>query len=298
MFWSDVEKNGWILVTRPDPILHFAPFFLSTSFELYARTPCFILPDVCPPFLSYRPWTSSFFLNLIFVQTSIFQFIWAFFSTRCQNQVVFLVPPNPKLKPYNQAPEPHPKHPTHPKHAKHLEPWALKPHHWGFQLALLLNMLFCFCPASFLTFGKFSCRSPREGIGGSRCQIRSFFRRGAGIRIWKCHRHKGDDGQKWPIFEYGVQTREKWVDKNGAKLQHGVRSKIFLIKKPKKRKKIQVKKEVTAKSNPMMNLVSRCSERNPDVLDSPTESAGEIWCESQFTSELVDWAASLNGETC
>ena len=32
---------------------------------------------------------------------------------------------------------------------------------------------------------------------------------------------------------------------------------------------------VTAKSNPMMNLASRCSERNPDVLDSTTESAGE-----------------------
>ena len=97
-------------------------------------------------------------------------------------------------------------------------------------------MLFCFCPASFLTFGKFSCRSPREGIGGSRCQIRSFFRRGAGIRIWKCHRHKGDDGQKWPIFEYGVQTREKWVDKNGAKLQHGVRSNFFYKKTQKTQK--------------------------------------------------------------
>ena len=33
----------------------------------------------------------------------------------------------PKIKPYNQAPEPHPKHPKHPK------PWALKPHFWGFQ---------------------------------------------------------------------------------------------------------------------------------------------------------------------
>ena len=40
---------------------------------------------------------------------------------------------------------------------------------------------------------------------------------------------------------------------------------------------------VTAKSKPMMNLVSRCSERNPDVLASiASESPGNTRHESQF----------------
>ena len=40
---------------------------------------------------------------------------------------------------------------------------------------------------------------------------------------------------------------------------------------------------VTAKSKPMMNLVSRCSERTPDVLPSTaSESPGETRHESQF----------------
>ena len=40
---------------------------------------------------------------------------------------------------------------------------------------------------------------------------------------------------------------------------------------------------VTAKSKPMMNLVSRCSERTPDVLASPaSESLGKTRCESQL----------------
>ena len=45
---------------------------------------------------------------------------------------------------------------------------------------------------------------------------------------------------------------------------------------------------VTAKSKPMMNLVSRCSESDPDVLASVVST----------TSELVERAASRNRETC
>ena len=40
---------------------------------------------------------------------------------------------------------------------------------------------------------------------------------------------------------------------------------------------------VTAKSKPMMNLVSRCSERTPDVLHSTaSESPGKSRHESQL----------------
>ena len=46
---------------------------------------------------------------------------------------------------------------------------------------------------------------------------------------------------------------------------------------------------VTAKSRPMMNLVSRCSERTPDVLASTaSESPGQTRHESRFTSELME----------
>ena len=54
---------------------------------------------------------------------------------------------------------------------------------FGQRRLLKKHGLYCFCPSSFLTFGQFNCRSPREGGGGSRCQIRSFFRGGAGVRI-------------------------------------------------------------------------------------------------------------------
>ena len=48
---------------------------------------------------------------------------------------------------------------------------------------------------------------------------------------------------------------------------------------------------VTAKSQPMMNLVSRCSVRDPNVLASTApESSGD-------TSGLVEWAANRYGET-
>ena len=40
---------------------------------------------------------------------------------------------------------------------------------------------------------------------------------------------------------------------------------------------------VTAKSKPMMNLVSRCSERTPDVLAS---SASESPRENRYESQL------------
>ena len=46
---------------------------------------------------------------------------------------------------------------------------------------------------------------------------------------------------------------------------------------------------VAAKSNPMMNLVSRCSERTPDVLASTaSESPVKTKYESQRPSELVE----------
>ena len=51
---------------------------------------------------------------------------------------------------------------------------------------------------------------------------------------------------------------------------------------------MQVKKRVTAKSKPMMNLVSRCSERTPDVLASTaSESPGKTRHESQLP--LTSW---------
>ena len=46
---------------------------------------------------------------------------------------------------------------------------------------------------------------------------------------------------------------------------------------------MQVEERVAAKSKPMMNLVSRCSERTPDVLPSTaSESPGKTRHESQF----------------
>ena len=45
---------------------------------------------------------------------------------------------------------------------------------------------------------------------------------------------------------------------------------------------MQVKKRVTAKSKPMMNLVSRCSVRDPNVLASiASRSPGKTKSESQ-----------------
>ena len=54
---------------------------------------------------------------------------------------------------------------------------------------------------------------------------------------------------------------------------------------------------VTQKSKPMMNFVSRCIERSPEVLASTASESPEktqIW--KSNTSELVEWAATKNGE--
>ena len=56
---------------------------------------------------------------------------------------------------------------------------------------------------------------------------------------------------------------------------------------------------VTAKSKPIMNLVSLCSERNPDVLSS---TASESPVKTRFESQipLSSWTVQhfKNGETC
>ena len=53
---------------------------------------------------------------------------------------------------------------------------------------------------------------------------------------------------------------------------------------------------VTAKSKPRMNLVARCSERNPDVLHSIASESPE---KTRFESQIpLSSAASKNGETC
>ena len=50
---------------------------------------------------------------------------------------------------------------------------------------------------------------------------------------------------------------------------------------------------VTAKSKSMMNLVSWCSERTPDVLPSTAQkNPGKTRHESQFPLSFMDWAAS------
>ena len=57
---------------------------------------------------------------------------------------------------------------------------------------------------------------------------------------------------------------------------------IVLKRRRKERKKMQVKKRVTAKSKPMMNLVSRYSVRDPNVLASTaSESPVKTKSESQ-----------------
>ena len=61
----------------------------------------------------------------------------------------------------------------------------------------------------------------------------------------------------------------------------------------KRTRKDSGEERVTAKLKPMMNLVSRCSEKDPDVLASTTsESTWKTLYESQFTTELVDREAS------
>ena len=56
---------------------------------------------------------------------------------------------------------------------------------------------------------------------------------------------------------------------------------------------------LTSKSKPMMNLVSRYSARDPNVLASTApKKPGENQIWKSNTSELVDRAATKNGETC
>ena len=56
---------------------------------------------------------------------------------------------------------------------------------------------------------------------------------------------------------------------------------------------------VTAKSKPMMNLVSRCRERTPDMLAFywiRKSGENQIW--KSTTSELMEWASSKSRESC
>ena len=57
--------------------------------------------------------------------------------------------------------------------------------------------------------------------------------------------------------------------------------------KSKRTQKDSGEERATAKSKPMMNLVSRCSERNPDVLASTAESPEKTRYESQIP--LSSW---------
>ena len=66
----------------------------------------------------------------------------------------------------------------------------------------------------------------------------------------------------------------------------------------KKSQKDSGEERVTAKSKPMMNLVSRCSERTPDVLPSTqSKKPGENQTRKSISCEPANWAAFLNGET-
>ena len=64
----------------------------------------------------------------------------------------------------------------------------------------------------------------------------------------------------------------------------------------KERKKIQGEERVTAKWKPMMNLVSRCTARDPNVLASTASESQEKTISKSNTSELVEWPATKNGE--
>ncbi len=80
--------------------------FLSTPFNLYARTMLHFAPFLSTPFWIIRP-EPLLTVHVIFVQTSIFELFWAFFLTRCQNRTPCYIsglfcPAKPKIKPYNQ----------------------------------------------------------------------------------------------------------------------------------------------------------------------------------------------------
>ena len=63
----------------------------------------------------------------------------------------------------------------------------------------------------------------------------------------------------------------------------------------KERKKDSGEKRVTARSKPMMNLVSRCSERTPNVPPSTaSESPVKTRHESQFLLSRIPWRLKIN----
>ena len=89
-----------------------------------------------------------------------------------------------------------------------------------------------------------------------------------------CHQ-KPTNSQTWGINF----TRDEW--KHLTLAISVVQSVLKWCQK--ERKKMQVKKRVTAKSKPMMNLVSRCSVRDPTVLASTaSESPVKTRNESQI----------------
>ena len=97
----------------------------------------------------------------------------------------------------------------------------------------------------------------------------------------------------------GNFTRNEW--NHLLRLFHiGHFSSVNSVKAMSKRTQEDAGEErVTAKSKPMTNLVSRCCVRDLDVLASTaSENPVKTRYEQSITSELVDWAASKNRETC
>ena len=73
-----------------------------------------------------------------------------------------------------------------------------------------------FCPASFLTFGKFNCRSPR----GRRRRIGAeidLFSREEGLESKSVTDTRATTDKNDLFLNMGFKHGKKWVDKNGAK---------------------------------------------------------------------------------
>ena len=85
------------------------------------------------------------------------------------------------------------------------------------------------------------------------------------------------------ILTKGNLTRDEWNHLmclfNGSHFSSTNCSEVM----SKRTQKDSGEKRVTAKSKPMMNLVSRCSERNPDVLAS---TASESPVKTRYESQL------------
>ena len=170
--------------------MHFARF-LSTPFELYALNPILLF--------------TSFLSNFNFS----FEL---FFSTKCQSRTPYYIlrfcPAKPKIKPYNQPPEPHTEHPKHPK-----------PKAFGRRRLLKKHGLYC-CRASFLTFGKFNCRGLREEEGvGAKFDL--FSEEGRGFESKSVTDTRATTDKNDPFLNMGFKHWKKWVDKNGAKCDMG-----------------------------------------------------------------------------